>query len=104
MYALIRTGGKMYRVEEGQQLRVEKLDAEPGAEVKFDQILLIRDGDDIKVGTPLLTKSTVTAKVVDNGRHKKISVIKFKRRKKYRRQMGHRQHFTELKIDKIISK
>jgi large subunit ribosomal protein L21 len=103
MYALIRTGGKMYRVEEGQQLRVEKLEAELGTEIKFDQVLLVRDGDTIKIGTPLVSNSSVIAKVIEHGRHKKISVIKFKRRKKYRRHMGHRQHFTALTIDKIVS-
>lgn len=103
MYALIRTGGKMYRVEEGQQIRVEKLNAEPGAKVEFTEVLLIRDGNDIKIGSPLVTKSKVTANVVDHGRHKKVEVIKFKRRKKYRRRQGHRQAFTELKIDKIES-
>lgn len=103
MYALIRTGGKMYRVEEGQQLRVEKLDAEPGSKVEFEEVLLIRDGDKVKIGAPLVSKSKVTAEVIEHGRHKKIDVIKFKRRKNYRRKIGHRQHFTALKIDKIVS-
>ena len=101
MYAVIRSGGKMFKVEEGQSLKVEKLEAETGSEITLDDVLMVRNGDDVKVGTPMLDGSHVTAEVVSHGKHKKIRVIKFKRRKDYRRTQGHRQQFTELKINKI---
>jgi large subunit ribosomal protein L21 len=101
MYAVIRTGGKMYRVEEGQKLKVEKLEVEAGSNYDFNEILFIQDGDKSHVGTPSLNTGKVSASVLSHGRHKKIEIIKFKRRKNYRRQMGHRQHYTEIKIDKI---
>ena len=101
MYAVIKTGGKQYRVSEGQTLRVEKLDAEAGANVEFDQVLMVADGDSVKVGTPLVSGGKVTAEVTDQGRGDKVKIVKFRRRKHYRKQAGHRQYFTEVKITGI---
>jgi len=101
MYAVIRTGGKMYRVEEGQKLKIEKLEVETGSKVDFDEILFIQEGEKSHIGTPSVEKGKVSASVLSHGRRKKIEIIKFKRRKNYRRQMGHRQHYTEVQIDKI---
>ncbi|PWG65156.1 50S ribosomal protein L21 [Sediminicurvatus halobius] len=101
MYAVIRSGGKQYRVAEGDVLRVEKLDAEAGATVEFDQVLLVAGDGDVKVGTPLLDGGRVSAEVLAQGRGRKIEVVKFKRRKDYQRHYGHRQHYTEVKITGI---
>ena len=101
MYAVIATGGKQYRVEKNSQLKVEKLDAEPGSTVDFDEVLLIADGSDIKVGTPLLKGSKVSAKVESHGQGEKKVIVKFRRRKHYKRETGHRQWFTEVKITGI---
>ncbi|MGD8430375.1 MAG: 50S ribosomal protein L21 [Ectothiorhodospiraceae bacterium] len=101
MYAVIKTGGKQYRVSEGDVLRVEKLDAEQGSPVEFDQVLMVADGDDVKVGSPLVEGGKVAAEVVTHGRNRKIEVVKFKRRKNYHRKHGHRQDFTEVKITGI---
>ena len=101
MYAVIKTGGKQYRVSEGQTLRIEKLNAEQGANVEFDQVLMVADGENFKLGTPLLSGGKVTAEIVEQGRGKKVKIVKFRRRKHYRRQMGHRQSFTEVKITGI---
>ncbi|MBT8445556.1 MAG: 50S ribosomal protein L21 [Gammaproteobacteria bacterium] len=101
MYAVIKTGGKQYRVSEGDRLAVEKLTAEAGSDVSIDDVLMVADGDDIQVGTPTLAGASVTAKVIAHDRAAKINIIKFKRRKHYRRQMGHRQHQTHLEITKI---
>lgn len=101
MYAVIKTGGKQYRVEEGQFVKLEKLDAEVGSEVKFDQVMMVADGDKIKLGQPLVDKANVKAEVVAHGRHRKVKIIKFKRRKHHMKQMGHRQFFTQVKITKI---
>ena len=101
MYAVIKTGGKQYRVREGDTLRIEKLTAEAGAKVQFDQILMVGEGDKVSVGTPYLSGSQVSATVISQGRGDKIKVVKFKRRKNYLRQNGHRQSFTEVEITKI---
>jgi large subunit ribosomal protein L21 len=101
MYAVIKTGGKQYRVSEGQTLRVEKLDAEAGANVEFDQVLMVADGDSVKVGTPLVSGGKVTAEITGQGRGDKVKIVKFRRRKHHRKQMGHRQYFTEVKITGI---
>jgi large subunit ribosomal protein L21 len=101
MYAVIKTGGKQYRVAEGTKLRVEKLAVEEGGSVEFDQVLMVADGDDIKVGAPLLEGGKVTATVLANGRSKKVKIIKFRRRKHHRKQMGHRQSYTEVQITGI---
>ncbi len=101
MYAVIKTGGKQYRVEEGASLKVEKLDAEAGSTVEFDQVLLIGEGASVKLGTPVIDGGVVTATVEDQGRRKKVEVVKFKRRQGYKRQKGHRQAFTQVKITGI---
>ncbi|NJP36770.1 50S ribosomal protein L21 [Alkalicoccus luteus] len=100
MYAIIETGGKQVKVEEGQEIFVEKLDVEAGDTVTFDRVLLV-GGDETKVGAPLLDGATVTAKVEKNGRGKKITVFKYKAKKNYRRKQGHRQPYTKLTVDTI---
>ena len=97
MFAVIQTGGKQYRVAEGDRLRVEKLAGDVGAKITFDKVLLV-GGDSVKVGTPLVSGAKVSAEIVAQDRAKKIIVFKFRRRKNYRRKQGHRQPFTELKI------
>jgi large subunit ribosomal protein L21 len=101
MYAVIKTGGKQYRVTQGDVLRVEKLDSDVGASVDFDQVLMVTDGDNISIGAPFIDGGKVTAKVRSHGRGDKIKIIKFRRRKHYRRQMGHRQSYTEIEITGI---
>ncbi len=101
MYAVIATGGKQYRVAQGDVLRVEKLDAEAGATVEFDNVLLVGSGDDVKVGTPNVEGGKVTATVKAHGRGEKVMIIKFRRRKHHRKQMRHRQDFTEVEITGI---
>jgi len=101
MYAVIKTGGKQYRVREGDKLHVESLAAEEGDTVTIEQVLMIGEGENVSIGSPLVNNASVTAKVLSNGRGKKIKIIKFKRRKHYRRQMGHRQNYTELEITAI---
>jgi ribosomal protein L21 len=103
MYAVIMTGGKQYRVAVGKTLRVEKLDVPLGTEVAFDRLLMIAGGDDIRIGTPYLEQGKVTAMVLKHGRGKKIQIIKFRRRKHYMKRMGHRQDYTELKINSIVT-
>jgi large subunit ribosomal protein L21 len=98
MNFVIKTGGKQYHVSEGDKLEIETLDAAPGDKVEFPEVLLLRDGDSVEVGTPLIEGATVTATVLAHGRGKKIRIIKFKRRKHYRRQAGHRQNFTRVEI------
>ncbi len=100
-YAVIKTGGKQYRVQQGDVLRVELLAAEEGATVSFDQVLLVGTGESIVVGAPLVEGATVSATVRQHGRADKIRIIKFRRRKHYKRQQGHRQHFTEIEITGI---
>ncbi|WP_028293405.1 50S ribosomal protein L21 [Oceanobacter kriegii] len=101
MYAVVATGGKQYRVEEGQTLKVEKLEVATGEAVELDKVLLIGNGDDVKIGAPVVEGAKVTAEVVTHGRHKKVKIMKFKRRKHHMKQAGHRQWFTELKITSI---
>ena len=103
MYAVIATGGKQYRVREGDSLRVERLDAEEGAEIEIDRVLLVGDGERVAVGRPFVESGKVAATVKGHGRHRKIKVVKFKRRKNYLRQHGHRQNFTELEIKSITA-
>ena len=100
MYAVLVTGGKQYRVMQGETLRVEKLEAEAGSEIKFDNILMLGDADGIKLGDALKGAS-VAAKVVGHGRADKVRIVKFRRRKHHRKQMGHRQHYTEIEITGI---
>ena len=101
MYAVFKTGGKQYRASTGDLLKVEKIEAEKGATIELDQVLMVGEGGEVKVGTPFLKGGKVTATVVDQGRRDKINVIKFKRRKNYRRKMGHRQYFTQIEITGI---
>jgi large subunit ribosomal protein L21 len=101
MYAVIRTGGKQYRVEEGHTLKVESLPADVGTTVDFSQILMVGEGDTVKVGRPYLEGSKVSGTVVSNGRGKKIFILKFRRRKHHMKSQGHRQNYTEVKITEI---
>lgn len=101
MYAVIQTGGKQYRVSEGDTVRVEKLGAEEGATVNLEQVLMVADGEDVKVGRPYLDGGMVTATVESHGRAKKVKIVKFRRRKHYLKRQGHRQWFTALKITSI---
>jgi len=101
MYAVIQTGGKQYRVAEGDSLKVEKIAAEAGASVELDKVLMVADGEDVKVGKPYLDGGTVTARVKAHGRGKKVKIIKFRRRKHHMKRQGHRQWFTELEITGI---
>ena len=101
MYAVFKTGGKQYRASTGDVIKIEKIEAEKGATIELDQVLMVGEGEDVKIGTPFLEGGKVTATVVDQGRRDKIMVIKFKRRKNYRRQMGHRQYFTQIEITGI---
>ena len=98
MHAVIKTGGKQYRVSAGDKLNVETLVAAAGSDFAFDQVLMLADGDNVEVGTPFLAGVTITAKVLEHGRGEKIRIVKFKRRKHYRRQMGHRQNYTRVEI------
>lgn len=100
MYAVVLTGGKQYRVMQGEKLRVELLDAEEGSEIKLDNVLMLGDGESVKVGDAL-NGASVTAKVIGHGRADKIRIVKFRRRKHHRKQMGHRQHYTEIEITGI---
>ena len=100
MYAVLVTGGKQYRVMKGETLRVELLDAEAGKEITFDQVLMLGDGEGVTLGDALKGAS-VTAKIVGHGRADKIRIVKFRRRKHHRKQMGHRQHYTEIEITGI---
>ena len=101
MYAVVATGGKQYKVEEGEVLRLEKLNGEVGEEVTFDQVLMVADGDAVRIGQPLVEGVTVKGKIVEQGKNKKILVFKYKRRKRFRRKQGHRQLFTAVKISAI---
>ena len=100
MYAVLVTGGKQYRVAQGDTLRVEKLDVEAGSEIKFDNILMLGDGEGVKLGDAL-KGAAVSAKVVAHGRADKVKIVKFRRRKHHRKQMGHHQHYTEIEITGI---
>ncbi|NLK62906.1 MAG: 50S ribosomal protein L21 [Fusobacteria bacterium] len=103
MYAIIKTGGKQYKVEEGQKLKVEKLSLDVDSEVTFEEVLLVSDGKDIKVGKPFLENAKVVATVVDNGKHKKVVSFKYKPKTGFHKKIGHRQNFTEVEIKSIVS-
>ncbi|HEX9885540.1 MAG TPA: 50S ribosomal protein L21 [Longimicrobiales bacterium] len=102
MYAVFQTGGKQFRAEPGRRLRVPSLDVEPGASVEFDRVLLTSDGDAVSVGAPVVDGALVKAEVLRHGRDKKLIVFKRKRRKGYRRKQGHRQGFTEIRVDEVV--
>ncbi len=101
MYAVIKTGGKQYKVEEGQILRVEKLEGEIGSDIKFDDVLLYSDGENITLGSPVIENAFVSGNIVEQGKGKKVIVFKYKRRKSYKRMRGHRQLYTAVKINSI---
>src|SRR5690606_7713049 len=101
MYAVIVSGGKQHRVVEGETLRLEKLEVATGETVDFDKVLMVADGDNVKIGAPYVDGGKVTAEVVSHGRGDKVRIIKFRRRKHFRKQQGHRQWFTEVKITGI---
>ena len=100
-FAIIKTGGKQYKVAEGQKLKIEKLPVAESDSVVFDQVLMVADGDDLKIGAPNIEGATVTAKVVKNGRARKIIILKYRAKKRYKKKAGHRQNFTEVEITKI---
>ena len=101
MYAVVESGGKQHRVIEGETLKVEKLDLATGETLTIDQVLMVGEGESVKIGAPYVGGSKVTAEVISHGRHKKVMIVKFRRRKHHRKQMGHRQWYTELKITGI---
>lgn len=101
MYAVIKSGGKQYRVEVGHVLKLETLPVVEGSLVNFDEVLMVTDGEDIVVGSPLVNNASVEAEVLSHGRHKKIRILKFRRRKHHMKRMGHRQNYTEVKITAI---
>ncbi len=101
MYAVFVSGGKQHRVREGETIKLEKIEKETGGTIEFDRVLLAGEGDDVKIGTPNLDGAKVTAEVVNHGRHDKVQIIKFRRRKHSMKQMGHRQWYTEVKITGI---
>lgn len=103
MYAVIKSGGKQYKVEKGDKLKVEKIDAEAGKDIKIDDVLMLVDGDNVTVGTPLVKGANVSATVESHGRGPKIKIVKFRRRKHHRKQMGHRQAYTEISINEIAA-
>ena len=98
MYAVVKTGGKQYRVASGEKLKIEVIPADVGAEIVLDQVLLVANGEDVTMGTPLVTGATVTARVVGHGRGEKVRIYKMRRRKHYRKTQGHRQNYTEIEI------
>mgnify|MGYP006271208581 CR=1 FL=1 len=101
MYAVIATGGKQYRVREGDILKLEKLDAQPGEQITFDQVLMLGAGEQVRIGNPVLESGSVTAEVTEQGRGKKIEIIKFRRRKHHQKRTGHRQYYTEVRVTGI---
>lgn len=103
MYAVVATGGKQYKVQEGEILRVEKIPGEVGAPVTFDKVLLFSDGENLKIGNPLVTDVAVQGHIVAQAKAKKVIVFKYKRRKRYRRKQGHRQQYTAVQVDSISS-
>ncbi|MFZ2855206.1 MAG: 50S ribosomal protein L21 [Rhodocyclaceae bacterium] len=103
MYAVIKTGGKQYRVVAGEKLKIEQIPADVGAEITIDQILMVGEGETVKIGAPLVVGATVKATVLSHGRHDKIKIFKMRRRKHYQKHQGHRQNYTEIRIDGIAA-
>jgi len=101
MYAVIKTGGKQYRVVAGEKIKVEQIPAEVGAEITLDQVLMVGEGESVKVGSPLVAGAKVVATVIAQGRHPKVNIFKMRRRKHYRKNQGHRQNYTEIQIGGI---
>ncbi|MHB9100881.1 MAG: 50S ribosomal protein L21 [Sulfuricella sp.] len=104
MYAVIKTGGKQYRVAPGEKLKIEQIPADIGSEIVLDQILMVADGEAVTVGTPLVSGATVNATVISHGRGDKVQIFKMRRRKHYQKHQGHRQNYTEIRIDGIAAK
>ncbi len=102
MYAVVKTGGKQYKVAPGEKLKVETLPADVGAEVVLDQVLMVGEGESVRLGQPVLAGASVKATVVSHGRHDKVKIFKMRRRKHYQKHQGHRQNYTELRIDSIV--
>jgi large subunit ribosomal protein L21 len=98
MYAVVKTGGKQYRVVAGEKIKVEQIPADVGAEITLDQVLMVGEGESVKIGAPLVAGAKVTAKVIAHGRHDKVNIFKMRRRKHYQKHQGHRQNYTELEI------
>jgi large subunit ribosomal protein L21 len=98
MYAVVKTGGKQYRVVAGEKIKVEQIPADVGAEITLDQVLMVGEGESVKIGAPLVAGAKVTAKVIAHGRHAKVNIFKMRRRKHYQKHQGHRQNYTELEI------
>lgn len=101
MYAVIKTGGKQYRVAAGEKIKVEQIPADVGSEITLDQVFMVGEGDAVKIGTPVVAGASVKATVVSHGRHDKIKIFKMRRRKHYQKHQGHRQNYTELRIEAI---
>ena len=101
MYAVIKTGGKQYKVTVGEKLKVEQLPAELDSQIVLEEVLMVADGDNVQIGAPLVAGAKVTATVVSHGRHDKVRIFKMRRRKHYQKRQGHRQNFTEIRIDAI---
>ena len=103
MHAVIKTGGKQYRVVTGEKLKIEQIPAEVGTEITLDQILMVGEGESVQIGTPFLTGASVKATVLSQGRHDKVMIFKMRRRKHYQKHQGHRQNYTEIRIDTIVA-
>ncbi|MDR2015076.1 MAG: 50S ribosomal protein L21 [Azoarcus sp.] len=101
MYAVIKTGGKQYRVAAGEKIKVEQIPADVGSQITLDQVLMVGEGESVKIGTPVIAGATVTASVLSHGRHDKIKIFKMRRRKHYQKHQGHRQNYTEIRIEAI---
>ncbi len=101
MYAVIKTGGKQYRVAAGEKIKVEQIPAEVGTKITLDQVLMVGEGEAVKIGAPLVAGASVSATVLSQGRHDKVRIFKMRRRKHYQKHQGHRQNYTELQIDTI---
>ena len=103
MYAVIKTGGKQYRVTAGEKLKVEQIPADVGSQITIDQVFMVGEGESVKIGTPVVAGATVKCTVVSHGRHDKVKIFKMRRRKHYQKRQGHRQNYTELRIDTIAA-
>ena len=101
MYAVIKTGGKQYRVAAGEKIKVEQIPADVGSQITIDQVFMVGEGESVKIGTPVVAGASVTASVVSHGRHDKVKIFKMRRRKHYQKHQGHRQNYTELRIEAI---
>jgi large subunit ribosomal protein L21 len=101
MFAVFESGGKQHRVSNGERIRLERLEAEPGSEVEFDRVMMVGEGDQVSIGTPFVEGGKVTAEVIGHDRYRKIRIIKFRRRQNYMRRAGHRQWYTEVRITGI---